>query len=188
MKLKTIFAPNQAIWSVVATLVFLLSSSLVQAHYLVSADFVTRPTGPDSQFSMAVELQPRDTDVSGFSIRVAYDSSQVTLESVSDNTGYPAAEAQYTMGTPQPLTGVDNVDTYVPVIMDTAYDIPTPGNLVQLNFRTTATYDDPQNRVWLHLDEHNFDGITDGNYEQLEGVQYQEPTLVPVTLSGFSIE
>jgi hypothetical protein len=92
------------------------------------------------------------------------------------------------MGTSQPLSGVPNVDTYVPVIMDTAHNIPTPGNLVQLNFRTTAGYNDAQNRVWLHLDEHNFDGVTDGNLEKLEGVEYQEPTLVPVTLSGFSLE
>ena len=188
MKLQSIKRNFHAIWAALAVCVIVMSASVAQAQYLVYSDFTTRPAGPNSVFSMYVALSPADVDVSGFSIRVGYDSSKVVLESVSDNTGHPEAEAVYTMGTPQPLTGVANVDTYVPVIMDTAFNLPTPGNLVQLNFRTTANFDNAQNRVWLHLSEHNFDGIVDGDYEELENVQYQGPTLVPVTLSGFSLE
>ncbi len=174
-----------------AGLIMAFSSETVhaQSSHKVLADFVTRPSGANSAFTVALTMSPSDTNISGFSFLVAYDNTQVTLTGISDNTGQPAADVQYTKGDESPLTGVPNVNTGVPVVADTATSLVNPTNLALLHFQTTNTYNDPNNRFWLHLEDHIDEGLINDSYEPIQ-TEYLtgESQQVPVSLSGFTLE
>lgn len=171
------------------------SAAQAQTH-TIHADFGSpRVAGPNSLFSMVLTMDPADVNISGFSIQVAYDNTQVTLLSATDNTGQVMSAPLYELGNEMPLSGVPNVNAFKPLTMDTAMDLYNPTNLVQLNFQATSAFSDPNNRVWLHLDGWGVDGgLIDGM--DVDGDPKPIPTEyldaeseeVPVSLSGFTLE
>lgn len=175
----------------------IISASYAQTPFhQVSAALDVHPAGPGSVFTVALSMQPADVNISGFSFEVAYDNTQVTLLSASDNTGQGSTAAPaYTLGNEMSISGVDHVNVFKPLIMDTAMDLYTPAKLVLLTFQATSGYSNPSNKVWLHLEDWGvhgglLDGMDDDNAAQPIPTTYLNAVSeeVPVSLSGFTLE
>ena len=164
-----------------------------QTHTVLSDFGPVRVNGANSSFSIDLTVNPADVDISGFSIVVCYDNTQMTLVNVTDNTGQPFAAVEYTQGDEQVVTGVPNVNVGVPVVMSTLHNLATPSKIARLNFVSSSTYSDPTNRVWLHLENNmgNLGGLSDGNLQNIPTSYHSpesDPQLVPVSLSAFTVE
>jgi hypothetical protein len=165
-------------WSAVAGIV--LSSlagtgnAQVPVHTIV-ATYETLPSGPNSEFTIDLEMDPADIDISGFSIAIGYDNTQVSFLTMEDNTGQPSAFVEYLVGQEQELQGVSYANVYRPVIMSTAFDLMTPQNLGRARFRTTANYSRPDNLVFVYLTGRDrnqgagdqYGGLTDGDFKDI---------------------
>jgi hypothetical protein len=168
-----------------------------ETTYTVKADFSAglRPTGPNSNFSIDLTVDPPTTDISGFSILVAYDTTSATLVSVTDNTTQPASGATYQPGALTPISGQPNVTHYNSVTMDASPPLNKPQRIARLNFQTTSSYNDPNKRFWLHLNSWgrfpaSLKGLLLDSSTALP-TEYQTPSnpqLVPVTLSSLSAD
>jgi len=148
----------------VATAILVGSSLQAQTTQTVALAFGTPVSGPDSVFTVNLLLNPGAVDISGFSVIVAYDNTQVELESVSDNTGQPTAAVEYTMGAEYPFSSEPGANVYVPVIMDTAFSLQSPVNIAQLNFRSTTGF---SSGVYVYLDNHLDEGLVDAEFQPI---------------------
>lgn len=181
-------------WMMAAALAW--SAMCVSAQHDMSVDFETRVNGPNSDFTMTLTMSPADINISGFSIRVYYDSSQVDFIAVEDNTGQPSAGVFYTFGPPESTNAFPNVNTSRAVILTTSYaDLVTPTTLARLRFKSKPAYSDPDNRVWVYMGGHTsapglmvYEPTSEEGYIVIPTTYNNRSTPVPVTLSGFSLE
>lgn len=127
------------------------TSAYAQADHTIQAQFISQPSGPNSEFSVGLKLVPSDVDIVGFQIAVGYHNDHIVLESVTDNTGQPQAAIDYIVRAEEPLTGVSYANAFRAILASTQATMIEPENLGQLNFRTTASYNDPQNRAHIYL-------------------------------------
>lgn len=164
-------------------------SGVSYGPHVMGIDFGTRVNGPNSTFTMNLSLSPADVNIAKYSIRVGYDSTQVTFDGVTNNTGQPASTVTYNVGAASPLTGYANVNTYQTVTMDALPALITPTILGQLNFTATAEFNDPNNRVYIVLLANPpIPSLRDTNWNPVP-VTFNDPnTPVPVGLSVFTLE
>jgi len=140
------------------------STAFAQTAQKVIPTFGIPVSGRDSEFTVNLSLNPGAIDISGFSMIVAYDNTQVQLKSVSDNTGQPASAAEYTMGTQHPFSGTSGVNVYVPVIMDTAFSLQLPVKIAELKFRSTPEFND---NVYILLEDYLDEGLVDAEFQPI---------------------
>ncbi len=163
------------------------------AVHTLDLDFVDRVSGPNDPFTMTLTMSPADTDIIAMAIYIAYDNTKVSLDDVEDNTGQPSSFVDYSLGAKKPLTGIPNVNEFRSLHMYTAMDLIEPVNLALLHFTSTATYNDPDSRVWIYMDGYSnrpgqANGLFDYTSAAIPTAYNNLGTPVPVTLSGFSLE
>lgn len=147
MKMKQFFGALASI----AIAVCATNTINAQTFHTIKAQYGVAPAGPNSNFTVNLTMIPADINISGFGIRVHYDNTKIRLTGVNDNTGQPGAAVLYDRGTETAQATVSNTNVYVIVNMSTLFDLVTPTNLGQLNFTTTATYNDPPNSLTIVL-------------------------------------
>ena len=175
----------------VAAISLNLSGAQAETVRTIYADFGTRPAGPNTDFSVNLTMAPADTDIAGFSCNIYYDNTQVSLINATDNCGQSGTEPVYNIGPEFLDSSTPHVNAYKILIMSTAHNLHNPTNLGQLQFKTTAAYDDPDNRFWLHLTDNNGEGLVNGNLTAIPTAFHGsdgDPQLVPVSLSDFALE
>lgn len=155
--------------------IFALSSVVhAQAVHTIIATIDTPPSGPNSDVIVNLTMSPADINLIGFGIRIGYDNTKFALDDITDNTGQPGAGAQFAYGTTQTLTGVSYANTYNNVILSTTADLVSPVNIGQIKFRTTASYNDPNNIFEMYLT--GYSRFTAGGLSQGEPVNAEIPT------------
>ncbi len=155
----------------------------------ISVDFNTRVNGPGSQFSLNVKMNPADVAVGRMTILIGYNSAEVELDSVINNTGQAGVGVTYIVGPPETLTGYPNVNTFRKLELLAQPALTNPTFLAQLNFTATETFSDPANRVVIQLLESlPTPGLQDEDWNQIPVTFSSNDTPLPVTLSSYSIE
>lgn len=107
---------------------------------LVKAEFGTEPTTATQPFTINLKLYNTTSNISGFTFRVWYDSTQMSLLAVTDNTGQPAAGCSYTMGPVVSGSAGGSSDSYRIISLVTSADLVNVVNLGELDFTTTTTW------------------------------------------------
>lgn len=162
----------------VALFVIIHCGSFAQA--VVTADFGTAPTGTSQPFTVNLVLSNTTANISGFTFRVFYDSSQITFSSATDNTGQPGAGVDYTIGPVTAGTAGGNSNTFRAISMTTNLDLLNPvTNLAQLNFTTTAGYTGPIPGNCFLTDNGPSDGLFNDAFQDIPHTFSSFPSGIP---------
>jgi hypothetical protein len=119
--------------------------------HTITAALGVHPNGKNSTFTVNLTMSPSDVNISGYEIMIAYDNSKVTFTGVTDNTGQPGAGQEYIWGNEQSFSGVPYANTSRSLLFSDLIDLVNPTNLGELDFVTTANFDDPHNSVSLYI-------------------------------------
>lgn len=146
--------------------ILFLGSTNGFSQALVKTEFVAEPTSPTQQFSINLVLYNTTSNISGFTFRVWYDSTQMSLNGITDNTGQPGAGCSYSVGPVVAGTAGGSSNSYRVISLVTAADLINVTYLGQLDLATTTTWNPniPFTGNFFVTDNDSGDGLFDDSF------------------------
>jgi len=158
----------------------------------VTAQFGSVPNAPFQSFTINLVPSGTPSNISGFNFRIYYDGTQITLDSVSDNTGQPGAGVEYTLGSATAGSAGGGTNQYNDLLMIAGNsDLVNPTYVAQLNFSTNEEFD-----VGTPIASPNFqvfdvgtdDGLYDATPANTSHSFYSGSSGLPVIISKWELE
>lgn len=143
----------------------------------------TPPSAPLQTFYVRIVMVEHDVDISGYDLRIGYNSARAELLDIENNTGAggTGSAAQFNMGGVKSYNEVPYADVYRHLILSTISDVQAPMdpsedfNLGRLKFQTTATFSGGSSAFPVHLSAHNSGGV----FSNLSSIPMNYISLLP---------
>ena len=96
---------------------------------------------------------------------MAYDTTQLTLSTATDNTGQPSSDISYDIGPEMKMENVSGINGFRHLLMTTLKDLTVPGNLAKLTFTKNPGYTG-SSVIYIEDGAPN-DGLIDSAYKNI---------------------
>ncbi len=184
----------------------ILATGSGRAHaastYVLRPDFVTTPTAANESFSVILRLEGPSQQMSGYSLRLFYNSSIYTIDSATNNTNSPTAGVA--LYGPFPDTNDDDQSTetdkrsVIGAFESSLTGWSVPGNMALLHCTTSASFT-PLDRILIKVMDNSPSGIDNADLDTYhynddtknpppDAFSWTQTYFLPVGLSSFSIE